>query len=276
MEKDMTPLIWTCVYGGDDYFNILRISLESLVKYGSYKRSICIFSDRDQQQTLQYVPTEMWAWTIVLPFPKEANLSARYECASHLPKDYDLYLYVDTDIIYDASIWPMLYDIKNSKKLCFTSEKHFYPDLQKKIGELRNTSTYNSEWFGLGVALQDGTLDDCYIPIINSGVIGSNDLNELVTVCCDIKAMLKRIDPNYIKEFGDQPVTNYVIIRYGCETNITRYIHFTTSSPPELNVRKGIGLRGMVHFLWAGSLKYAEMSQYLDLLERMGLDATRG
>jgi hypothetical protein len=208
---------------------------------------------------------------MILPFPKEPNLSARYECASHLPKEYDVYLYVDTDIIYDASIWPMLYDVKNSKKLCFTSEKHFYPLLQKKIGELRNEAPYNSEWFGLDIALQDGSLDECYLPIINSGIIGSNDLNELVTICCDIKAKIKLIAPEYIKIYGDQPVTNYVIIRYGCETNITRYIHFTNSAPSELNIRKGVGLRGMVHFLWAGDLKYAEMELYLGILERINL-----
>ena len=269
----MTPLIWTCVYGGDDYFNILRISLESLIKYGKYKRSLYIFSDKDQQQTLQYVPTELWSWTIVLPFPEKAHISSRYDCASHLPKDYDVYLYVDTDIVYDASVWSMLYDIKNSEKLCFTSEKHLYPNLQAKIGSLRNGSTYNSEWFGLAIAHQDGSLDDRYLPIINSGVIGSNDLDELVTVCCDIKAKLKYIDPKYLKEFGDQPVTNYVIIRYGCETNITRYVHFVNSAPPELHVRNGVGLRGMVHFLWAGERKFAEMSQYLSLLERLGLEA---
>ena len=269
----MKSLIWTCVYGGDDYFNILRISLESLIKYGKYKRSLYIFSDKDQQQTLQYVPTELWSWTIVLPFPEKAHISARYECASYLPKDYDVYLYVDTDIIYDASVWPMLYDIKNSEKLCFTSEKHLYPNLQAKIGSLRNGSTYNSEWFGLAIAHQDGSLDDCYLPIINSGVIGSNDLDELITVCCDIKAKLKYIDPKYLQEFGDQPVTNYVIIQYGCETNITRYVHFVNSAPPELHVRNGVGLRGMVHFLWAGERKFAEMSQYLSLLERLGLNA---
>lgn len=267
----MSPLIWTCVYGGDDYFNVLRISLQSLIKYGKYKHSLCIFSDRDQQQTLQYVPFELWSCTIILSFPKEANLSARYDCASHLPKDYDVYLYVDTDIIYDASIWPMLYDIKNSKKLCFTSEKHFYPTLQEKIGLLRN-DIYNCEWFGLNIALQDGRLNDCYLPIINSGVIGSNNFEDLITVCCDIKAKLKYIDPKYIEQFGDQPVTNYVMIRYGCETNITRYIHFTNSAPPELHVRKGIGLRGMMHFLWAGSLKLAEMTLYVELLERLNLE----
>lgn len=267
----MTPLVWTCVYGGDNYFNILRISLESLVKYGNYKRSLYIFSDRDQHQTLQYVPIEFWSWTIVLPFPKEPNLSSRYECASHLPKHYDVYLYVDTDIIYDASIWPLLRDILFSDKLCFTSEKHFYPLLQKKIGELRNEAPYNCEWFGLQLAVQDGSLDECYLPIINSGVIGSSDLEELVTVCCDIKAKLKEIDPNYIKEFSDQPVTNYVMIQYGCETDITRYIHFANSAPPEDNIRIGLGLRGMMHFLWAGERKFAEMNLYLDILERMNL-----
>jgi hypothetical protein len=186
---------------------------------------------------------------------------------------YDVYLYVDTDIIYDASVWPMIYDIQMSDKICFTSEKHFYPNLQAKIGSLRNVEIYNSEWFGLDVALADGSLDDRCLPLINSGIIGSSDLDELITVCCDIKAKIKLINPDYIKAYSDQPVTNYVMIQYGCETNITRYVHFTNFAPQEVNVRHGVALRGMVHFLWAGERKFAEMASYLSLLEQLGLGA---
>ena len=266
----MNPIIWTCVFGGDDYFNILRTSLESLVKYGRYTKNICIFSDRNVDVTLnKYVPEELRSFTTVLPLPSTARLSVRYDCAELLPEGHDVYLYVDTDIIYDDSIWPVLWHIKESNKICFSSEKYFYPNLQFNIGDHENQNLYNAEWFGLKLAIEDTRLNDCQLPLINSGIIGCNNLQKLIDAFSLIKLKIEMTDPAYIKEFGDQPVVNYVMASYKCDTEITRYVHFTNATPPEDHIRFGFGLRGIMHFLWSGKQKLGNMVAYTNLIAKV-------
>jgi len=265
----MLSLMWTCVYGDDDYFNILRTSLDSLINYGNFKGHLCIFTDRDRDETLKYVPQEIWLRTQILSFPNAPNLSIRYECAKYLPTDYDVYLYVDTDIIYDEDIVPVLCTIANSKKICFSSESAIYPQMQKTIGEMRKEQPYNCDWFGLNIVPEDARYDHCRLPLINSGMIGSNDFTKLVDVCNLIVLRIGMTDQAYIKEFGDQPVVNYVMTSYGCDTGLTRYVHFASACPPENHIRGGIGFRGVMHFLWSGKQKLDNMIAYSSIIARV-------
>lgn len=266
----MITTMWTCVYGEDNYFNILRTSLESLSLYGNYKGNFCIFSDRSSEETIKkYVPADMWLRTMVLPFPSTPNLSSRYECANYLPKHYDVYLYVDTDIIYDNDINPVLLTIANSNKICFSSEAVLYPQMQKTIGELRKEQPYNCDWFGLNIASEDTRYDSHRLPLINSGIIGSSDIVKLIDVCNLITLKIGLTDPAYIKEFSDQSVVNYVMTSYGCDTGITRYVHFANATPPEEHIRVGLGLRGMMHFLWSGKQKLDNMVAYSAIIAKV-------
>jgi len=270
MEKDMTPLIWTCVYGGDDYFNILRISLESLVKYGSYKRSICIFSDRDQQQTLQYVPTEMWAWTIVLPLNDDTpSFKTRWECVKFLPECHEPILHVDTDVVFDATIEPVLHELFKSKKMSFSSERLLYPQLQNRVSELEKMRVQNAEWFGFSLFIGRG---DMHIPCINAGIFGAPNKAVLVKASDLIIESINKLDPSYYREFGDQPAVNYSLAINGMidEPILDRYTHFTTVSPQKNEVRLGMGRRGFCHFLWArGDQKTKSMENYVEILENI-------
>ena len=266
----MLALMWTCVYGEDNYFEILRTSLESLNVYGKYKKNLCIFSDRSAEETLhKYVPQDMWWRTTILPFPDTPSLLSRYNCADLLPKHYDVYLYVDTDIIYDEDIKPVLWSIAYSKQLCFSSEAAIYPQMQKTIGEMRKEQPYNGDWFGLNIMPKDVRFDGSRLPLINSGIIGSSDIVRLVDACNLITMKIKTVEPEYIKEYSDQPVVNYVMTGYGYDTNITRYVHFTSSCPPENYIRGGMGLRGMMHFLWSGKHKLRDMEAYSAIIAKV-------
>jgi hypothetical protein len=211
----------------------------------------------------------MWWRTTILPFPDTPNLSSRYNCADLLPKHYDVYLYVDTDIIYDDDVKPILWSIAHSNKICFSSESAIYPQMQKTIGEMRKEQPYNCDWFGLNMMPKDNRFDDSRLPLINSGIIGSSDIVRLVDVCNLISMKSKTVDSAYIKEYGDQPVVNYVMTRYGCDTDLTRYVHFTSSCPPENYIRGGMGLRGMMHFLWSGKQKLDNMISYSNLIAKI-------
>ncbi len=266
----MTSLIWTCVYGGENYFNILRVSLESLVVFGKYTGHLCIFSDREPLATLQFVPSELRLKTMVLPFPATPGLQVRYECAELLPAGHDVFLYVDTDIIYDATVEPILAEIARTDQLCFSSEEVSYPALHQRIGLLAGKNLRGSEWFGLDLALKDGGLDGHVLPMINSGIMGASHLSRFLGLCRSVRDVISNCSQAYIRGYGDQPAVNYVALKSGgCSKLITRYVHFTRHAPDESSVRKGMALRGMVHFLWAQQLKYGEMVTYMATLDKV-------
>lgn len=263
----MNTLIWMCVYGNDTYFDILKVSLKSLVKFGKYEGNICLFSDRGDA-TFDYVPEELQYRTTIIPFPAEPNISIRYNCAEFLPKTHDFYLYVDTDIVYDAPIAPIFWDISNTDTICFSSEIHRYPGLNKPIKELQGTNPHNADWFGLGlIGANDPYWDNRFLPVINSGIIGSRNQAALQEACRWVRETIPKIDPAYIKHYGDQPIVNLLMAQVECDTSkLTRYVHFTTWSPEENEIRMGLGMRGMVHFLWAGQYKLQQMETYVSRL----------
>lgn len=263
----MNTIIWTCVYGDDTYFNILKVSLESLVNFGKYEGSICIFSDR-AAATFDYVPEELQYKTTILPFPDEPNISIRYNCVEHLPRDQDVYLYVDTDIVYDAPIAPVLWEIANTNSICFSSEIFRYPDLKKSIKEIQRTNPQNAEWFGLGlIGENDPYWDNKFLPVINSGIIGSRDLAALLEASRWIKETIPKINSDYVKQYGDQPIVNVLMVQVECDTSkLTRYVHFTSWSLEENAIRSGLGMKGMVHFLWAGQYKLQQMKLYVETI----------
>lgn len=263
----MNSLMWTCVYGNDTYFDILKVSLDSLIKFGKYEGSICIFSDR-AAATFDYVPDELQNQTTILPFPVEPNISVRYNCVEKLPRNYDVYLYVDTDIVYDAPIAPVLWEIANSNSICFSSEIFRYPGLNKPIKNLLGTNPQNAEWFGLSLIAPDNSYwDNRVLPVINSGIIGSNDFAALLEASRWIKETIPKIDADYIKRYGDQPIVNILMAQVECDTaKLTRYMHFTSWSLEENAIRSGLGMKGMVHFLWSGEYKLQQMNLYVATL----------
>lgn len=266
----MKPLVWKCIYGNDTYFRILQISLESLVRFGKYKGPLYLFSDRVPDATLHFVPAELRPNTWVLPFPRAPDLPIRYECAESLPPGHDVYLYADTDIVYDAAIAPVLAEIAGADPICFSSEAICYPELREPIAHLAGRTLRGAEWFGLELAVRDGGLAECKLPILNSGIIGARDLSALLDMCRRVTEAIRGADPQYVRKFSDQAVVNYVVMKQkGVSQLITRYVHFARAAPDESSVRRGVALRGMVHFLWSHEKKLPEMEAYLSTLNRI-------
>lgn len=266
----MTPLIWTCVYGGDDYFKTLQISLGSLVNYGQYQGDLCLFSDRGLDETLEYVPESLWSQTIVLPLDDDnPSFKTRWECAKFLPECYEPILHVDTDVVFDATIEPILHELSKSKKMSFSSERLLYPQLQNSVSELKGMRVQNAEWFGLSLFMDHS---DMHIPCINAGIFGAPNKAVLIKASDLILDSINKLDLSYYKEFGDQPAVNYSLAINDMidEHILDRYTHFTTASPQENEVRLGIGRRGFCHFLWArGDQKNKGMETYLERLKNI-------
>lgn len=266
----MNPLIWTTIYGDDSYFKTLQISLGSLVNYGNYQGDLCLFSDRSLDETLEYVPESLWSQTIVLPLNDDKpSYKTRWSLVKFLPESYEPILHVDTDVVFDATIEPVLHELFNSKKMSFSSERMLYPFFSKPVGELEGTC-YNAEFFGLSLFTADNSIHNKCIPCINAGIFGSPNLSILLHASECVIEVINSLPPEYYDEYTDQPAVNYVMTKNALldEFVLDRYMYFTTNSPSEYEIRVGLGRRGFCHFIWAkGDQKYEQMETYLERLK---------
>jgi hypothetical protein len=179
-------------------------------------------------------------------------------------------LHVDTDVVFDATIEPVLHELFKSKKMSFSSERMLYPPLQNRIGEIKSFAIRNAEWFGFSLFVNDGTLDMEFIPCVNAGVFGAPNLSTLIRASECIVEAINDLPLDYYKEFSDQPAVNYSMTKNSLlgEFVLDRYMCFTTNSPNENEIRVGLGRRGFCHFLWArGNQKYEQMQTYLGRLK---------
>lgn len=266
----MNPLIWTTIYGGDNYFKTLQISLGSLVDYGKYQGDLCLFSDRSVDETLEYVPESLWSQTIVLPLgDDDPSYKTRWSLAKLLPESYEPILQIDTDVVFDATIEPILHELFISKKMSFSSERMLYPFFHQRIGDLEGTC-YNAEFFGLRLFTDDSSLYNKWIPCVNAGIFGASNLSMLVHASECIIEAINNLPLEYYQEFGDQPAVNYAMVKNALldEFVLDRYMFFAKNSPSENEIRVGLGRRGFCHFVWAvGDQKYEEMETYLERLK---------
>ena len=50
------PLIYTTVYGGNEYYECLQIMLASLIEFEGYHGNVAVFCDREENEVISYVP----------------------------------------------------------------------------------------------------------------------------------------------------------------------------------------------------------------------------
>ena len=256
------PLIWTCAYGADEYFQCVQLCLESLQKFGQYRGRVCIFSDRNSEETLSYVPPQMRMNTQVLPIPDKPSWMSRYDCAPRLPGRYGPYLYIDTDVIFDSPIANILQELTQSSLFCVSTETKYYPQFERNVGELRGKSPLLFEWFGLEIIGSDGRFNDRHLIFVNSGIFAARDIGTLKYICDLVRRVASRLPTPYVAKFTDQAVVNYVLMQTGeWDSNIlTPYVNFATTAPSQ-----GAKRLGFYHFCWArGADKFGEMKSYLN------------
>ena len=264
MVSRFDPLVWTCAYGADEYFRCLQVCLESLRELGLYRGRICIFSDRNGDETLSYVPAQMRMNTQILPLPRNPGWMTRYDCAMRLPGGRGPYLYIDTDVIFDAPIGPILGRITQSSHLCLSLETKYYPQFERPIGELRGKAPLLFEWFGLELIGADGRFNDRHLLFANSGILAARDVDTLKSFCRLIRRVETRLNAAYVAKFTDQAVVNYVLMQT-VEWDgaiLTPYVNCARAAPSQ-DVKR----LGFYHFNWArGADKFGEMTSYLGAL----------
>jgi FkbM family methyltransferase len=258
------PLICTIAYGSDVYFECLRSLLESLVEFGHYSGQVAIFSDRTMEQLQEYVPGPLRS-RVTTETVANAAYSARYRIAECDIGKYSPVLYIDSDVIVNTDVNPILRSIAARDGICVTTEELLYGELcSTKISDVQDVRRIGN-WFGLEILRADPECADELLPLANSGIIGFKDHNTFKMVADLIYQLYHHsAHRDLATYFTDQPFLNYVLVKtgLGAYQPLRGTCAFMGNWQPFPEEK-----RGFVHFVWArGEEKSRQMKLYLDHL----------
>lgn len=260
------PLVYTVVFGDDTYFECLKIMLTSLLEIGSFYGNIAVISDRKYDEIIAYVPHQ-YRSRIHYLFSPSADMSQRYAIDAHFFDDYSPILYLDTDIVIDAEIEPILKSIADVNGVCVTTETATYPELaSSKIADVIDSRRIGN-WFGLELCRADPECAQKFLPCANSGIIGYKDAAFFRPLGEQIATLYQDVaNRELIRWFGDQPILNYVLVRTQATdaAALSNRCKFVNGGDQYLG--EALGFR---HFVWAlGSNKAEQMASYLEGIRR--------
>lgn len=198
------PLVYYVVHGPDYQFELLRVSIESLLLQGQYQGDIAVITDR--ADISRFIPKSFTGQlhTVVTARGAKENYSiCRFEIAS-LPgvEVYQPILYLDTDVACENPLDILLGRVVLSQKICVGVEDHPWApmtpalyDLSKSVGKLffEREGTLPRERHGF-----------------NSGIMGFRNVEVVRQAFAMIQALVMRTigEKNFI---GNQGASNYVI-----------------------------------------------------------------
>jgi len=127
------PLIYLLAYGPQEMFDCLELALRSLWEFGRYDGEVLIFSDRGADQMYAFVPDELKARTRVVTAPARDVLdimAVKYRIADVPGADaYRPLVYLDTDVICNRPVLPMLTELLQAHHVSLPLEHDFHaPD----------------------------------------------------------------------------------------------------------------------------------------------------
>jgi hypothetical protein len=252
------PLVCFCAVGNPLVFDQFALSLTSLLRWGRYTGDIHLATDRNPSEVLGRVPgLDPSRITVkrLSSTDRIGAITARYsvmewpEIAAFQPL-----LIVDTDIIFDADIAPLLAHIAVSDRIVVPTEDFSARRTAESVG----AKLFKADQVDPGVAHG-----------FNSGSIGVPSLHRHG----DQLQLIRRIVGNRSDVFGrnhftwvDQPIANYVADRVGGFDASQMHRHVRWGGA-------GIGVEGrcgLVHF-WrplGAAAKLGAMAEYLRALEQ--------
>ena len=251
------PLICYVAVGSQVVFDQLALSLTSLLYWGRYKGDIHIATDRNPTELLARVPgldATKVSFKRLSDTDRVGAISARYslmdwpELASFQP-----ILIVDTDIIFDSDITPLLSHILLSDQIVVPMEEFSARLTNESVG---------AKLFAADDVVPEETFG------FNAGSMGIPNLHRHG----DQLRLIRRIIGNRSDTFGrrhfnwiDQPIANYVAeLMGGFETaHMKRWVRWGRA---DTSIE---GRCGLVHF-WAPrgqAAKLQAMTDYMRALE---------
>lgn len=230
------PLVYYAAFGRPEITEQFAISVRSLIEFGCYRGPIVVLSDHAPDDLARFLPAEDLARVAVIPFePRDRPgfLAARYILLDWPGgRQFQPLLYVDTDIIFDSDVTPMLHAIAMSDRIAVPLEP-------------MSPLAVNA---GSGAALlQRDLCSPGFLAGFNSGTLGIPNLPSHATSLRLIRRIVMNHSLMHGREalpFGDQEVANYVSYRLAhFDTGlISRFVRYSGHDASTL------ARCGLVHF----------------------------
>ncbi len=256
------PLAYFAAFGAAPIFACLEIAIQSLFEFGGWDGDVIVITDcahadlphRFAEPIRSRVRTRTMQCRDVLDYTL-----ARYRLATAEGLDrYQPVLYLDTDIVCDAPVAPILARLLRSEAVQFPAE---------------HPLAVNGHWYGASLLLEDG-----YRPLpgergLSTGLIGFSDFAQVreafgrIVASCEAFARSKD-DRNRFDTY-DQPFANYVLRKlggFGTDVLTGAYAIHEHGRPPG-----AIERRGFAHFAGVvgnAAPKLRRMQDYVAALRR--------
>jgi hypothetical protein len=230
------PLIYYSAFDSPEILEQFAISVRSLIEFGRYQGPIVVLTDQVPQALTQFLPAEDLARVAVLPLrpaDRPGYMAARYFILDWVDAwRFQPVLYVDTDIVFDNDVAPMLRAVAMSDRMAAPIERF---------------STLSANAASGAALLQRDFCSPGYMAGFNTGTLGIPNLR----AHAETLRLIRRIIMNHAAMHGrgalpfvDQEIANYVSFRLTqFDTGlISRFVRFAGDDAH-------IGNRcGLVHF----------------------------
>ncbi|QDH16677.1 glycosyltransferase [Swingsia samuiensis] len=205
------PLIYFVVFGDEEQKELARESIRSLINIGNYTGDICIITDRRDMHSI--IPDTFPGQLHIIHDHASTRIEmwrARYHITKFpLFEQYQPILYLDTDIVCNDTIFPVLEGILTSSKVCAGTENH--------PGVIIIPSRYTeAESVGRSFFAQEGQYPNIEYGF-NSGIIGIPNLAVARTAFeMVVRIITRMIVTGQTDGWVDQAVLNYVTYKLDC------------------------------------------------------------
>jgi len=237
------PLIYFTIYGGDPYYELLRLALRSLADHGAFDGTLCIAADRPRAFVRRLVPEAFAGRWLHRETTAEAGLFARFDCDQWGLEAYSPILYMDADIIVDAPLTPLLALLAGSRRLHVGTSNHFVPHLAGR--PYTEYASDIADWFGHWLFGHEPRLAQVPFAMGNSGTIGFATVADARLAFDMVRVLRRSVRLELVQYFGDQPLLNYALHALGCGdfTALDPFIELARDAGECSGAR-----RGLMHF----------------------------
>lgn len=250
------PLIYYAAFDSPEILQQFALSVRSLIEFGRYQGPIVVLTDQAPQALARFLPPDDLARVAVLPFhpsDRPGYMAARYFIPDWPDaRRFQPLLYVDTDIVFDSDVTPMLRAVATSDHITAPIELLSPLAANPALGATLLQRDFCSPGFTAG---------------FNTGTLGIPNLRAHAGTL----RLIRRIIMNHAALHGrmalpyvDQKIANYVSFRLDhVDTGlISRFVRFAGGDAHTGN------RCGLVHF-WPVAGAAARAQAMRDYLTRL-------
>ena len=256
------PLIYMAAFGERGLFDCAELAIESIVKFGSYSGDIILLTSKDHGDFADTLSEDVRCRVHVVACT--ANdvidfLVARFQIVNvPMAWRYQPVVYMDTDVLIDAPLAPLLKDIARSNFVHLTS-----------LG--RGTLMEDSNYYGSALFEQDATIEMSDEEGYNSGIIAFRNIGDVAgtfdRMAAAIYGYASTAAQRMFYPAADQCMANYVLYREGRGDGslLTPWVELANHTIPLDRPAR----RGFVHFIGGvGNTvpKIVQMKRYLQMM----------